>query len=129
MMGTDKDIKKEVLNTPIQGGAASVVNRAMIRIYKRLLPMKSRLLLQIHDELLVEVWRPELAKVKKLVKEEMERPMNWRGEMVSFPVDQKTEIPHFVEMLKKTRLKISDEDIAYLREGLIKADPRPRRDG
>ncbi|MHC4518148.1 MAG: DUF255 domain-containing protein, partial [Planctomycetota bacterium] len=48
------------------------------------------------------------------------------GGNIGFPVDPKTEIPHFVAMLKKTRAKITDEDIAYLRTALIKADARPR---
>lgn len=90
LMGTERDILKEVLNTPIQGGAASIINRAMIRLYHRLKPLKSRMILQIHDELLLEVWRPELAEVKKTVREEMERPVNWHGEMVSFKTEQKT---------------------------------------
>jgi thioredoxin-related protein len=51
------------------------------------------------------------------------------GRNVGFPVDAKTEIPHFEAMLKKARTKISDEDIAYLRAALIRADPRTRRQG
>jgi len=90
LMGSEKDLIKEVLNTPIQGGAASVVNRAMIRIHNRLKALKSRIVLQIHDEFLVEVWVPELGEVSSIVREEMERPLDWRGKMVSFPTDQKT---------------------------------------
>jgi len=51
------------------------------------------------------------------------------GGNIGFPVDPEKEIPHFVAMLKQTRAKISDADISYLREALIKADPRPRRAG
>jgi len=90
LMGSEKDLIKEVLNTPIQGGAASVVNRAMIRIHNRLQALKSRIVLQIHDEFLVEAWVPELGEVSNIVREEMERPLDWRGKMVSFPTDQKT---------------------------------------
>ena len=89
-MGSEKDLQKEVLNTPIQGGAASVVNRAMIRLDKRLETLRSRLVLQIHDEFLLEVWNSELGDVKRIVREEMERPLDWRGVTVSFPTDQKT---------------------------------------
>ena len=45
---------------------------------------------------------------------------------VGFPVDRKTEIPHFVDMLKQTRSKISDADIAKVVEALIAAGPQPR---
>jgi Thioredoxin-like len=48
---------------------------------------------------------------------------------IGFPVDPEKEIPHFVAMLKKTRAKVSDADIEYLRTALIKADPRPRDRG
>ena len=43
---------------------------------------------------------------------------------VGFPVDAKTEIPHFVDMLKKTRSKISDEEIKQIVQALVKANPR-----
>ncbi len=43
---------------------------------------------------------------------------------VGFPVDREKEIPHFVEMLKKTRSKISDEEIDLIVTALVKADPR-----
>ena len=49
------------------------------------------------------------------------------GGNVGFAVDPETEIPHFVEMLKKTRSKISDEEIKQIAEALAKADPRARR--
>ena len=48
------------------------------------------------------------------------------GGNVGFPVDRKTEIPHFIEMLKQTRSKISDADITLLVEALIEAGPPPR---
>jgi len=45
---------------------------------------------------------------------------------VGFPVDWETEVPHFVDMLKKTRVKISDADITLIVETLVAADPRRR---
>ena len=48
------------------------------------------------------------------------------GKNIGFPVDPKTEIPYFVEMLKRTRSKISDEEIKQIAEALAKADPRVR---
>jgi len=46
------------------------------------------------------------------------------GSNVGFPVDQQTEIPHFVNMLKQTRSRISDADIESVVAALIAADPR-----
>ncbi len=65
------------MNTPIQGTAADIIKMAMIRIYRRLKRegYKSRMILQVHDELLFEVKEDELDSVKDLVKEEMEGVM------------------------------------------------------
>jgi DNA polymerase-1 len=65
------------VNAPIQGTAADLIKVAMIRIHRRLLQerSKSRLILQIHDELVFEVPEPELEMIKSLVKEEMEGVM------------------------------------------------------
>ena len=66
------------VNTPIQGTAADIVKRAMISVTKRLISenLKSKLVLQIHDELLLEIPKEELNSVTKLVKEEMEKATN-----------------------------------------------------
>jgi DNA polymerase-1 len=65
------------VNAPIQGTAADLIKVAMIRIHRRLLQerSKSKLILQIHDELVFEVPEPELEMIKSLVKEEMEGVM------------------------------------------------------
>lgn len=62
------------LNTPVQGTAADIIKIAMIRVYKKLKEnnMKSRLLLQVHDELIVEAYKDEVDKVKEILKNEME---------------------------------------------------------
>ncbi|MBS1236772.1 MAG: polymerase, partial [Deltaproteobacteria bacterium] len=62
------------INTPIQGTAADLIKKAMIRIHERLREekFKSRLLVQVHDELLFEVLEEELPQFSTLVKEEME---------------------------------------------------------
>ncbi len=62
------------LNTPVQGTAADIIKIAMIRVYKKLKEnnMKSRLLLQVHDELIVEACKDEVDKVKEILKNEME---------------------------------------------------------
>lgn len=62
------------LNTPIQGSAADIIKIAMINVYKELKNknLKSRLILQVHDELIIETYKEELKEVKKLLKKEME---------------------------------------------------------
>jgi DNA polymerase-1 len=62
------------LNTPVQGTAADIIKIAMIRVYNYLKEnnMKSRLLLQVHDELIVEAHKDEVDKVKEMLKHEME---------------------------------------------------------
>ena len=59
---------------PIQGTAADIIKIAMIRVNQRLKDqkMKSRLVLQVHDELLIEAYEPELDEVQNILKEEME---------------------------------------------------------
>lgn len=61
-------------NMPIQGTAADIIKIAMIRVYRRLKEEKcqAKLILQIHDELIVEAPEEEAEKVKKIVSEEME---------------------------------------------------------
>jgi len=60
------------VNSPIQGTAADLIKVAMIRIDRALAGMKGRLLLQVHDELVLECPPEETAEVKSLVKREME---------------------------------------------------------
>jgi len=77
--------ERQAINMPIQGTAADMIKIAMIRIDRRLSgegaggkagkPSGSRMLLQVHDELVFEVPRGELAKVTKLVREEMENAL------------------------------------------------------
>lgn len=66
--------KRIAMNTPIQGSAADIIKIAMVKVYKALKEsgLKSRLILQVHDELVVETMRDELEQVKALVKKCME---------------------------------------------------------
>ena len=59
------------MNSPIQGTAADIMKIAMIRVDRRLRGMKSRILLQVHDELLIETAPEELEAVKQILQEEM----------------------------------------------------------
>jgi DNA polymerase-1 len=60
------------MNTPIQGSAADIINIAMIKIDEKLKNYESRMILQVHDELLFEVKDGELDKLSDMVKREME---------------------------------------------------------
>ena len=65
--------ERTAMNTPIQGSAADIINIAMIRIQDKLSSgRKSRMILQVHDELLFEVPVDELDYLSRMVKEEME---------------------------------------------------------
>ncbi len=64
--------ERTAVNAPIQGSAADVIKLAMINIYKKMKGMKSRMVLQVHDELVFEIAMDESEKVASLVKVEME---------------------------------------------------------
>ncbi len=63
------------MNAPIQGTAADIIKIAMIRVHDRLFAegLKSQLILQVHDELLIETRQEEQDKVRRILKEEMLR--------------------------------------------------------
>ncbi len=67
--------ERNAINAPIQGSAADIIKLAMVRIYRRLeeKQLKSKMILQVHDELNFNVYKDELEIVKTIVKEEMER--------------------------------------------------------
>jgi DNA polymerase-1 len=67
--------ERVAVNSPIQGSAADIVKQAMIRISRALREqsMRSRLLLQVHDELIFEVPDDELDQARRLVRREMEQ--------------------------------------------------------
>ena len=58
------------MNSPIQGTAADIMKIAMIAVDKelRMRNMKSRLVLQVHDELLIETWKEEEEEVREILK-------------------------------------------------------------
>ena len=62
------------MNTPIQGTAADIMKIAMINVYKKLKEnnLKSKILVQVHDELLIETKIKEKEQVERVLKEEME---------------------------------------------------------
>ena len=66
--------ERVAMNSPIQGTAADIMKKAMIGVQKRLQEegLQSRLVLQVHDELLIEAHETEVEKVKEILKHEME---------------------------------------------------------
>ena len=67
--------ERNAINAPVQGSAADIIKIAMINIQKKLSKgnYKSKMLLQIHDELVFDVFKPELNEMIKLTKNEMEK--------------------------------------------------------
>lgn len=66
------------MNTPIQGSAADIIKIAMVNIYRKLKSenLKSKLVLQVHDELIIDACKSELEQVKGILKYEMENAVN-----------------------------------------------------
>ena len=66
--------ERNAVNAPIQGSAADIIKIAMINIYNKLETgnYKTKMLLQVHDELVFDVYKPELEDMKTLIKTEME---------------------------------------------------------
>ena len=65
--------ERVAMNSPIQGTAADIIKIAMNRVYRRLKEenLKSRLVLQVHDELLIETYKEEIEEVSAILREEM----------------------------------------------------------
>ena len=75
--------ERVAMNSPIQGTAADIIKIAMNRVYKRLLDekLRSRLVLQVHDELLIETWKDEIPQVSRILEEEMKGAANLAVEL------------------------------------------------
>lgn len=70
--------ERNAINTPIQGSAADIIKIAMINCFNRMNKenLKSKMILQVHDELVFDVKKNEIEQIKKIVKEEMENIKN-----------------------------------------------------
>ena len=66
--------ERNAVNAPIQGSAADIIKIAMVNIYDKmkLKEYKSKMLVQVHDELIFEIFKPELDEMNKLIRQEME---------------------------------------------------------
>ncbi|NBU51874.1 MAG: DNA polymerase I [Chitinophagia bacterium] len=65
--------ERMAINTPIQGSAADMIKLAMIRIHKLLAekPFKTKMIMQVHDELVFDVYKPELEELRNLIIDNM----------------------------------------------------------
>ena len=77
--------ERNAINAPIQGSAADIIKIAMIRIYKRFEEekLRSKMVLQVHDELNFNVYKEEKEQVKKIVLEEMEGACKLRVPLIA----------------------------------------------
>ena len=88
-LDNDRDIEKEALNHMIQSSGASLVNRAMVRIQRRLNEgnFHAEFVMQVHDELILEAPDAEVERVQAILVEEMSRPFEFLGFTRSIPVE------------------------------------------
>ena len=77
--------KRVAMNMPIQGAAADIIKIAMLKVENRLIAenLKSKLILQVHDELIVEAPEDESKKVAAILKEEMEKAVNLKVPLIA----------------------------------------------
>jgi DNA polymerase-1 len=77
--------ERNAINAPIQGSAADIIKVAMVRIYNRFEDekLKSKMILQVHDELNFNVYKNELDRVRKIVLEEMEGAIRLRVPLIA----------------------------------------------
>ena len=77
--------KRVAMNMPIQGAAADIIKIAMLKVENRLIAenLKSKLILQVHDELIVEAPKDESKKVAAILKEEMEKAVNLKVPLIA----------------------------------------------
>ncbi len=77
--------ERVAMNMPIQGTAADIIKIAMIKVYKRLKAegFSAKLILQVHDELIVEAPKDEAERVKSLLADEMQNAVNLRVKLIA----------------------------------------------
>ncbi len=72
---------RAAMNTPIQGTAADIMKIAMIKVYREIKKrnLKSKIVLQVHDEMMIEAVEEEKEKIKEIMKQSMESAMDMRS--------------------------------------------------
>ena len=81
--------QRNAINAPIQGSAADLIKLAMINIHRQLEEnqLQTKMILQVHDELVFDVYLPEIDKIKEIVKQEME---NVKALLIPLTIDMGT---------------------------------------
>ena len=77
--------ERAAMNTPIQGTAADIMKIAMINVYNKLIEkgLKSKIVLQVHDEMMIEAPIEEAEEVKKIVKQSMEEAVTLKIPLIA----------------------------------------------
>ncbi|HHI03062.1 MAG TPA: DNA polymerase I, partial [candidate division Zixibacteria bacterium] len=78
-----KFAERIAINTPIQGTAADMIKVAMITIHKKMKNMKSKMILQVHDELVFDMHNEESKKLQKIVRDGMEKAIKLKVPVVA----------------------------------------------
>ena len=81
--------ERNAVNMPIQGTSADMIKLAMVRIHRRIkeLGLRSRMILQVHDELVFDLYRPEEAQMRTLVEQEMKQALPLEGLDIDVGID------------------------------------------
>src|SRR3546814_6617501 len=111
--------ERAAINAPIQGAAADIIKRAMIRVPPALekASLRARMLLQVHDELLLEVPEGEVEKTSAVVREVMENAchpavqLSVRSEEHTSELQSLMRISYAVFCLKKKKLHTQGKSI------------------
>lgn len=76
--------ERNAINAPVQGSAADIIKLAMIRISESLykLNLKSKMILQVHDELIFDVYKPEIETIRTMVKNQMENAISLKVPLI-----------------------------------------------
>lgn len=84
--------KRAAMNAPIQGSAADLIKLAMIQIFDRMQKeqVKSKMILQIHDELIFDVWEDEIDIMKQIIEEGMQQAMKLKVPLIAEAAIAKT---------------------------------------
>ncbi|MCH9025240.1 MAG: DNA polymerase I, partial [candidate division Zixibacteria bacterium] len=77
-----QNAERVAINTPLQGTAAEIIKIAMIKIDKKMAGMKSKMVLQVHDELIFDTHKDELEALQPFVKTEMEKAVKLKVPVV-----------------------------------------------
>lgn len=75
--------ERMAMNTPLQGSAADIIKLAMLGVEKRLADKKSNMILQIHDELIIDTARDELDEVMAILTQEMENAVQLKVPLIA----------------------------------------------